>query len=136
MGPFPLASGRVKFLLVAMDYFTEWIEVEPLATVTGKKMIKFMTKNILAHFGTPRILISDNDTQFEGSPFKECCKDKKIHRRFTSVAHPQANRETKISNKMIVNGLKKRLLRSKSAWVDALPTVMWSYHTTARSSMG
>nr|KAJ0200220.1 hypothetical protein LSAT_V11C600300410 [Lactuca sativa] len=62
VGPFSPAPGGVKFLLVAVDYFTKWIEVEQLANVTGKKMIKFMTNNILAHFGTPRILISDNDT--------------------------------------------------------------------------
>ena len=71
MGPFPPAQGGVEFLVVAVDYFTKWIEAEPLAIITGKQMIKFMVKNILACFGTPRFLISDNDTQFEGSPFKE-----------------------------------------------------------------
>nr|KAJ0195887.1 hypothetical protein LSAT_V11C700365440 [Lactuca sativa] len=136
VGPFLLAPGGMKFLLVVMDYFTKWIEAEPLATVIGKQMINFMTKNNLARFGTPRILTSDNGTQLEGSSFKEWCEDKKIHRRFTSVAHPQANGQTKISNKTIVNGLKKRLLRLKSSWVDELPTVLWSYHTIARSSIG
>ncbi|XP_023729626.1 uncharacterized protein LOC111877337 [Lactuca sativa] len=99
-------------------------------------MIKFMTKNILVHVGTPTILISDKNTQFEGSPFKEWCEDKKIHRRFTSVAHPQANGHTKISQKTIVKGLKKWLLKSKSVWVDELLTVLWSYRTTTRSSTG
>ena len=77
----------MQFLLVIVDYFTKWIEVEPMATVSRKQMIKLMTKNILVHFGTPKVLKSDNDTQFEGSPYKECCENKKIHCRFTSVAH-------------------------------------------------
>ena len=62
MEPFPPTPRGVKFLLVAVDYFTKWIESEPLATITGKKMINFMTKNILARFGTLRILISDNSS--------------------------------------------------------------------------
>ncbi|XP_020216687.1 uncharacterized protein LOC109800307 [Cajanus cajan] len=34
LGPFPIAKGQCKFLLVAVDYFTKWIEAEPLATIT------------------------------------------------------------------------------------------------------
>ena len=106
-GTFSTSTGGVKFLLVAVDYFTKWIEAEPLANVTVKQMIKFMTTNNLDRFGTPKILISDNDTQFEGSPFKEWCVYKRIHCQLTLVAHPQANKQTEILNKTIVNGLKK-----------------------------
>ena len=38
LGPFPQATGGRKFLLVATDYFTKWVEVEPLATITSKKI--------------------------------------------------------------------------------------------------
>ncbi|KAL0401635.1 UNVERIFIED_CONTAM: hypothetical protein Slati_4193400 [Sesamum latifolium] len=34
VGPFPLAVGQRKFLLVAIDYFTKWVEAEPLARIT------------------------------------------------------------------------------------------------------
>ena len=123
-----------KFLLVIVDYFTKWIEAEPLATVTGMKMIKFMWKNILTRFGTPSFLICDSSTQFEGIPFKEWCEEKKTHRWFTSVAHPQTNGQTEVSNKISVNGLKKRLMKSKAAWVEELPKMLWSYHSTSSSS--
>ncbi|GJT23265.1 reverse transcriptase domain-containing protein [Tanacetum coccineum] len=35
-GPFPEGPGKVKFLIVAIDYFTKWIEAKPVATITGK----------------------------------------------------------------------------------------------------
>jgi len=35
VGPFPQATGQRKFLLVAVDYFTKWIEAEPLAKITA-----------------------------------------------------------------------------------------------------
>ena len=68
-------------------------------------------------FGTPRVLISENNNQFECNPSKNCCDEKKIHRQFTSVAHPQANNQNKVSNKTIFNSLKKRLMKSKTVWV-------------------
>ncbi|GKC94134.1 reverse transcriptase domain-containing protein [Tanacetum coccineum] len=42
VGPFPEALGRVKFLVVAVDYFTKWVEAKPLATITCKNILKFV----------------------------------------------------------------------------------------------
>nr|GEU91925.1 reverse transcriptase domain-containing protein [Tanacetum cinerariifolium] len=39
-GPFPEGPGKVKFLIVAIDYFTKWIEAKPLATITGAQIKK------------------------------------------------------------------------------------------------
>lgn len=86
-----MTPGGLKFLLIAVDYFTNCIKAEPLRKITSKQMIRFMWKNILIWFGTPKVLISDSGTQFEGSRFKEWCEEKRICRCFTSFAHPQAN---------------------------------------------
>ena len=42
LGPFPTASGQRKFLLVAIDYFTKWVEAEPLAKITEAKVQDFV----------------------------------------------------------------------------------------------
>lgn len=36
VGPFPLGKGQLRFLVVAIDYFTKWVEAEPLAKITEK----------------------------------------------------------------------------------------------------
>nr|GEU82160.1 reverse transcriptase domain-containing protein [Tanacetum cinerariifolium] len=46
-GPFPEGPGKVKFLIVAMDYFTKWIEVKPVATITRNQIKKFVWDNIV-----------------------------------------------------------------------------------------
>lgn len=41
LGPFPPAAGQVKFLIVDINYFTKWIEAEPLTTISLEKIHKF-----------------------------------------------------------------------------------------------
>ncbi|GJU62976.1 reverse transcriptase domain-containing protein [Tanacetum coccineum] len=64
VGPFPEALGQVKFLIVTIEYFIKWVEAEPIATITSHKMLKFVWRNIVCHFGIPKIIISDNRKQF------------------------------------------------------------------------
>ncbi|GKD29628.1 reverse transcriptase domain-containing protein [Tanacetum coccineum] len=45
-GPFSEGPGKVKFLIVAMGYFTKWIEAKAVATITGNQLKKFMWDNI------------------------------------------------------------------------------------------
>ena len=74
VGPLLTGWGQVKFAVVAMDYFTKWAEVEPLATITEKQMEKFVLKNIINRFGIPWILVNDNGQQFDTPVFR---KDRK-----------------------------------------------------------
>ena len=62
LGPFLTAAGQLKFMVVAIDYFTKWIEAKPLATITAKRIRRFIWKNIICRYGLPRVLSSDNTT--------------------------------------------------------------------------
>nr|GEV61300.1 reverse transcriptase domain-containing protein [Tanacetum cinerariifolium] len=68
-GPFPKGPGKVKFLIVAMDYVTKWIEAKPVATITGNQIKKFMWDNIVYRFGLPGEIISDNGKYNRDTPF-------------------------------------------------------------------
>ncbi|GJQ93480.1 reverse transcriptase domain-containing protein [Tanacetum coccineum] len=63
--PLPEALGKVKFLIVAVDYFTKWVEAKPLASVTGKHAERFVWEHIVCHFGIPQMFVSDNGKTFE-----------------------------------------------------------------------
>ncbi|GJX45900.1 reverse transcriptase domain-containing protein [Tanacetum coccineum] len=54
------SQGKVKFLIVVVDYFTKWIKVKPVATITGGQVKKFVWDNIVCRFGLPGEIISDN----------------------------------------------------------------------------
>ena len=59
MGPFPKAMVNKRYLLVGIDYFTKWVETEPLANIRDVDVKRFIWKNIITRFGVPYALISD-----------------------------------------------------------------------------
>nr|GEV39855.1 reverse transcriptase domain-containing protein [Tanacetum cinerariifolium] len=80
-GPFPEGPGKVKFLIVAMDYFTKWIEAKPIATITGN--------------------------QFWDNPFKDWCEKLCIRQGFASVKHLQINGLVERANRSLGEGIKE-----------------------------
>ncbi|GKC83830.1 reverse transcriptase domain-containing protein, partial [Tanacetum coccineum] len=91
VGPLSEGPGRVKYLIVAIDYFTKWMEAKPLATITGKQVVNFTYDNIVCRFGIPANIIANNETQFVNDPFKKWAEKLKIQLISTSVYHPQGN---------------------------------------------
>ena len=91
VGPLPIGKGQVKFLLVAIDYFTKWVEAEALATITEARIKNFVWKNIICRFGIPLTIISDNERQFNSQGFKDFCSGLGIKNQYSSPRHPQAN---------------------------------------------
>ena len=75
MGPFPKAVGNKKYLLVCTNYFTKWVEAEPLANIRDVDVKRFIWKNIITRFGVPNVLISDNGLQFDNKAFRKYCSD-------------------------------------------------------------
>ena len=125
-----------KYLIVGTDYFTKWVEAEPLANIRDVNGKKFVWKNIVTRFGVPHVLISDNGLQFDSKMFRKYCGELGIINRYSTPAYPQENGQAKAVNKVIVNGLKKRLDDAKGKWVEELPHVLWTYRTTPRRSTG
>ena len=109
VGPFPKAAGNKRYLLVDTDYFTKWVEAEPLANIRDVDAKRFVWRNIVTRFGVPRTLISDNGLQFNSKAIRRYCCELRIANRYSTPAYPQGNRQAEASNKVIVNGLKKRL---------------------------
>ncbi|GJS01663.1 reverse transcriptase domain-containing protein [Tanacetum coccineum] len=135
-GPFPEGPGKVKFLIVAMDYFTKWIEAKPVATITGNQVKKFVWENIVCRFGLPGEIISDNGKQFRDNPFKDWCEKLCIQQHFTSVKHPQTNELVERANRSLGEGIKARLGKDNKNWLEEISHVLWAHRTMIKSSNG
>ncbi|CDO99984.1 unnamed protein product [Coffea canephora] len=134
LGPFSRAPGGYEHIVVAVDYFTKWVEAEPLTTISSRSVQKFLWRNIVCRFGIPHVLVSDNGRQFADSTLQGWCSELGIRQHFTSVGHPQANRQVENVNRTILHGLKTRVELARTGWLDELPTILWAYRTTPRTA--
>lgn len=133
VGPFPLGKGQVKFLVVAIDYFTKCVEAQPLVSITEEQIWRFVWTSVVCRFEIPRVIISNNGRQFDNRHFKQFCEELGIRQPFSSPVYPQANGQVEVTNRTIITMLKTKLDNKKGAWAEEVPKVLWAYRTTART---
>ncbi len=133
MGPFPTGTKQMKFLVVAINYFTKWVEAEPLTTIIEKNVKNFVQKGVICRFGIPMVLIFYNGKQFDNRPFTELCGQLNIKNHYSSLRHLQANGQDEVTNRTLLKQIKTRFEGAKGMWVEELPSVLWAYKTTVRT---
>nr|GEX95029.1 reverse transcriptase domain-containing protein [Tanacetum cinerariifolium] len=130
LGPLPPVRGGDKFVIVAVDYFTKWIEAKPLVRITRKEVIRFVMDNVIFRFGFPRIIVTNNGAQLVNDPFKSWCERFEIHQMNTAVAHPLVNSLVKRANQSRMEGIKMHLGREKAG------NVLWAHRTSIKQRNG
>jgi hypothetical protein len=124
------AQGNYTFVVVAVEYFTKWIEAKPLTNVSSASIKKFFWQNIICHYSVPRRIIVDNAKYFDNAIFRDFCEQIGTKVAFTSVYHPHSNGAVERANSLIFEAIKKILEgKKKGKWVEVMPTVVWSHNT-------
>jgi len=134
LGPFSPGKGQVKFLIVAIDYFTKWIEAKPLASITAQQVQQFVWKDIIYRYGILHIIITDNGRQFIDKELAKFYIGIGIKHVTSSIEHPQTNGQAEAANKVILVELRKRLDNAKGRWPEELVEVLWAYRCTPQSA--
>ena len=124
VGPLPRGKRQVKFLVIAIDYFTKWVEAEALSTITKAKIQSFVWKNIICRFGIPWTIVLDNGQQFDSQGFKDFYSSLGIKNQFSSPGHPQTNGQTEVTNWTLIKIIKAKLDKAKGVWSEELPNVL------------
>jgi transposase InsO family protein len=137
--PLQKARGGFTHVLVAIDKFSKWIEVQPLTSIGSEQAVAFFM-NIIHRFGVPNSIITDNGTQFTGKKFLDFCEDHQIRVDWAAVAHPMTNGQVERANGMILQGLKLRIYNDLNKfdkrWIKELLSVVWSLRTTPSRATG
>ncbi|GJR04613.1 reverse transcriptase domain-containing protein [Tanacetum coccineum] len=136
VGPLPTTPRGARFLVVAIDYFTKWVEAKPLISTTGKHIEMFVWEHKVYRFGRPQVIILDNGIFFVKGTFLVFYKKLGTLQASMSVYHPQTNGQVEVTNREIIKGMKRRLGKAHQAWIDELPQVLWAHRTTPKSSNG
>nr|GEV76224.1 reverse transcriptase domain-containing protein [Tanacetum cinerariifolium] len=133
MGPFPSSRGN-KYILVAVDYLSKWVEAKTLSTNDARVVCKFL-KSLFARFGSPRAIISDCGTHFCNDQFAKVMLKYGVTHRLATAYHPQTSGQVEVSNR----GLKRILEtmgENRASWSDKLDDALWAFRIAFKTPIG
>jgi hypothetical protein len=135
IGLMPAAQGNLKYAVVAVEYFSKWIEAKALATIISTTIQKIFWQNIICHFGVPESITFANGTQFDFEAFKAFCNQVGTNIHFASVRHPESSGLVERANGIILLGITKSLVGlAKGKWTEELIKVVWNHNTSISRS--
>nr|GEV92953.1 reverse transcriptase domain-containing protein [Tanacetum cinerariifolium] len=134
MGPFPSSRGN-KYILVAVDYLSKWVEAKALPTNDARVVCKFL-KSLFARFGAPRTIISDHGTHFCNDQFSKVMLKYKVTHYLSTAYHPQTNGQVEVSNHSLKRILERTVGENRASWSDKLDDALWAFRTAYKTPIG
>ncbi|GJW69974.1 reverse transcriptase domain-containing protein [Tanacetum coccineum] len=134
MGPFPSSKGN-KYILVAVDYLSKWVEAKALPTNDARVVVKFL-KSLFARFGTPRAIISDRGTHFCNDKFAKVMSKYGVTHRLATAYHPQTSGQVEVSNRGLKRILERTVGENRASWSDRLDDALWAFRTAYKTPIG
>ena len=96
------SSLQHKYILIATDYFTRWVEAIPLRKINEDEVISFLQDHIMTRFGVPFSLVFDNAKYFSSIKLTTFSHDKGIKLHYSANYYPQGNGLAESSNKNLI----------------------------------
>nr|GEW43839.1 reverse transcriptase domain-containing protein [Tanacetum cinerariifolium] len=134
MGPFSSSRGN-KYILVAVDYLSKWVEAKALPTNDARVVCKFL-KSLFARFGTPCAIISDRGTHFCNDQFTKAMLKYGVTYRLSIEYHPQTSGQVKVSNRVLKRILERTVGENRASWSDKLDDALWAFRTAFKTPIG
>nr|GFC14317.1 reverse transcriptase domain-containing protein [Tanacetum cinerariifolium] len=132
--PFSSSRGN-KYILVAVNYLSKWVEAKALPTNDARVVCKFL-KNLFARFGTPRAIISDRGIHFCNDQFAKVMMKFGVTHRLATSYHPQTSGQVEVSNCGLKRIIERKLGENRASWSDKLDDALWAIRTTYKTPIG
>ena len=133
----PLTTSGNKYVIVATDYHTKWVEAQPIPNKTASIVAGFLYEEVICRHGAPKELLSDQGTEFLNALVNKICTFFGTGYRTTTPYHPQTNGLTERFNRTLINILGKLTQQHKGhPWDELLSSALLAYRTTPHSTTG
>nr|GEY57876.1 reverse transcriptase domain-containing protein [Tanacetum cinerariifolium] len=134
MGPFPNSKGN-KYILVAFDYLSKWVEAKVLPTNDARVVVKFL-KSLFSRFGTPKAIISDRGTHFYNDQFAKVMSKYEVTHRLSTAYHPQTRGQVEVTNRGLKRILERMVGENHASWTDKLDDALWAFRMAFKTPIG
>nr|GFB32667.1 reverse transcriptase domain-containing protein [Tanacetum cinerariifolium] len=134
MGPFPSSKGN-KYILVAVDYLSKWVEAKALPINDARVVVKFL-KSLFSRFGTPKAIIIDRGTHFYNEQFSRVMAKYGVTHRLSTAYHPQTSGQVEVTNRRLTRILESTVGENRASWSDKLEDALWAFRTAFKTSVG
>nr|GFA86461.1 reverse transcriptase domain-containing protein [Tanacetum cinerariifolium] len=134
MGPFPSSKGN-KYILVAIEYLSKWVEAKALPTNDARVVVKFL-KSLFSRFGTLKAIISDRGTHFCNDQFLRVMEKYEVTHRLSITYHPQTSGQVEVTNRELKCIFERTVGENRALWSDKLEDALWAFRTAYKTSIG
>ena len=135
MGPLPETKDGNRYVLVASDYFTRWVEVYAIPNQEAVTVAEKLVNEMFCRFSPPEQLHSDQGRQFESKLIGEVCKLLHIKKSRTTPYHPQCNGMVERFNRTLLDML-ATTVNNQSDWDQCIRKLCMAYNSSVHSSTG
>nr|GEZ29449.1 reverse transcriptase domain-containing protein [Tanacetum cinerariifolium] len=133
-GPFPSLKGN-KYILVAVDYLSKWVEAKALPTNDAQFVVKIL-KSLFSRFGTPKAIISDRGTHFYNDQFARVMSKYGVTHRLSIAYHPQISGQVEVTNHGLKRILERTVGENRALRSDKLEDALWAFKTAFKTPIG
>ena len=119
-----------------IDYLITWVDIAPIVDCTAVTVERLLFENIVALFGCPRILMSDQGSHFINHTISALTEELQIQHKKSTPYHPQVNRMMEAFNKVLGHLLTKVCNANHNNWDLNILAVLWAYHTKFKRLTG
>nr|GFA94985.1 reverse transcriptase domain-containing protein [Tanacetum cinerariifolium] len=124
-----------KYILVAVDYLSKWVEAKALPTNDARVVVKFL-KSLFSRFGPPKAIISDRGTHFCNDQFSRFMEKYGVTHRLSIAYHPQTSGQVEVTNRGLKRILERTVGENRASWSDKLEDALWAFRTAFKTLIG
>lgn len=135
VGPLPRTKHGNQYLLTIMCAATRFPEAVPLRTITTRAIVKSLTK-FFSIFGMPRVIQSDQGTNFLSKIFQQVLRTLNIQHVVSSAYHPESQGALERWHQTLKSMLRKYCLQTENDWDEGIPFLLFAAREANQESLG